>query len=128
MKLFRMIAVAAALLASAATASAQEQTVSTGRRAKADVGFGVAIQMSHASGEVRATGHPRVSSVRPGSSAALAGLAVGDILLAVDGRDTQRAGGWFADAVPGRRYTLRVRRGDAERVIVVQAEPLPARE
>lgn len=123
MTFFRTIAVCAALLATAAGASAQEQTVSTGRRAKADVGFDVEIQMARTSGGIRPTGYPRVSSVQTGSSAARAGLAAGDLIVAVDGRDTQQAGAWFANAVPGQRYTLRVRRGTAERDVVVVAGP-----
>jgi|GEM_PF-6772220 C-terminal processing protease CtpA/Prc len=126
MKLYRVIAIFAALLASASGASAQQQTVATGHKAKADVGFGVEIQLARGSGGMRRTGYPRVSSVTPGSSAARAGLAVGDVLVAVDGRDTQQAGAWFAEAVPGRRYTLRVRRGQAEQDLVIEAGPPPA--
>jgi S1-C subfamily serine protease len=128
MTLSRVIAMCAALLTLASGASAQEQTVTTGRRAKADVGFGVEVQMSLGPNGLSPTGHPRVNSVRPGSSAERAGLAVGDVLVAVDGRDTQQAGVGFADAVPGRRYTLRVRRGNAELDIVVEAGPPSARD
>jgi S1-C subfamily serine protease len=127
MKLFRVMAVCAALLAPAAGASAQETTAATGRQPKADVGFGLEFQISQTASGMQRTGYPRVSSVRPGSSAARVGLAVGDLLVAVDGRDTQRTGRWFADAVPGRRYTLRVQRGGAERDLVVEAGPPPAR-
>jgi S1-C subfamily serine protease len=127
MKLYRVIAVCAALLAPAAGASAQESTVATGRQVKGDIGFGLEFQISQTSGGMQRTGYPRVSSVRPGSSAQRVGLAVGDLLLSVDGRDTQRTSRWFADAVPGRRYTLRVRRGGTEREIVVEAGSPPPR-
>lgn len=123
MKLYRAILLCAALLTSAVSAGAQESTVPTGRRVRADVGFGLDFQMSMTPAGMQPTGHPRVSSVRAGSNAQAAGLAVGDLLLAVDGRDTQRPGRWFADAVPGRRYVLRVRRGQQEMEIVVAADP-----
>lgn len=127
MNLSRIAAACAGLLVFAVGAGAQEQTVSTGRRAKADIGFGVEFQMAQSPTGMRMTGYPRLGAVRPGSSAARAGLATGDVLVAVDGRDTQQAAAWFADAVPGRRYTLRVRRGGEEREVVVEAGPPPAR-
>lgn len=128
MKLHRVSAIVAALLTVAVGASAQTQTVATGRVAKADVGFGVEFQLSSTSGEVRRFGYPRVASVKPTSSAARAGLTVGDVLIAVDGRDTRQPGNWWADLAPGRRYTLRVRRGEEERNMEIEAGPPPARK
>lgn len=66
--------------------------------------------------------HPRVVRVQPGSSAARAGLAEGDILLEVNGRDG-REPALFPNREPGTRYTVRVRRGTQEREVTLVVGP-----
>lgn len=70
--------------------------------------------------------HPTVTRLRAGSPAAAAGLADGDVLLEVNGRDG-RTRGIFRDVRPGTAYTLRVRRGDAERVVRFTLPAAPGR-
>jgi predicted metalloprotease with PDZ domain len=70
---------------------------------------------------------PTVASVDEGSPAAAAGLAPGDVLLSVDGRDVLEGGPMFPGAAAGRRYTLRVKRGAEERdLVIAAAAPRPA--
>lgn len=70
---------------------------------------------------------PTVASVDEGSPAAAAGLAPGDVLLSVDGRDVLEGGPMFPGAAAGRRFTLRVKRGTEERdLVIVAAAPRPA--
>lgn len=66
--------------------------------------------------------HPTVSRVSEGGAAERAGLRAGDVILTVNGVDS-RQGPLFRDRTPGTRYTVRVRRGDQEReVVLVVAE------
>ncbi|CAN5200654.1 hypothetical protein BH24GEM2_BH24GEM2_10560 [soil metagenome] len=70
----------------------------------------------------RMQNHPVVKNLQTGSNAAKAGIAEGDTILAVNGRDG-REGGHFKDRTPGTTYTLRVRRGGAEREISFEVGP-----
>ncbi len=61
--------------------------------------------------------HPIVRSVVAGSAADAAGLKVGDVIVAVDGRD-MRHDLFFPVEVAGTRYVMLVRRGEEELELV----------
>ncbi len=65
-----------------------------------------------------------ITGVVPGTSAAQAGLAVGDIILSSNGKDG-RLGRLFPDRRLGAKYVLRIRRGDEEREITFVVSPSP---
>ncbi len=69
--------------------------------------------------------YPAVSRVASGSPAERAGLAVGDTIVSANGRDA-RLGRIFPDRVPGTEYTVRVRRGGADRELRLVIGPEPA--
>jgi len=60
-----------------------------------------------------AYGYPFVTMVVKGSGADRAGLAVGDTIISISGRDA-RHGPLFPNRLPRAQYTLRVRRGGEE--------------
>jgi C-terminal processing protease CtpA/Prc len=57
--------------------------------------------------------HPYITEVVKGSTAEEAGLAVGDTILSVDGRDTRQPP-MFPDESPGVRHLMRIRRAGEE--------------
>ena len=69
--------------------------------------------------------HPTIRSVTPSSPAALAGLAVGDTIVSVNGRDS-RERPLFPDRRHGARYILRIRRADEEREVGFRLELPPS--
>lgn len=69
--------------------------------------------------------YPAVGRVAPGSPAEQAGLMAGDTIVSVNGRDA-RLGRIFPDRVPGTEYTVRVRRGGADRELRLVVGPEPA--
>ncbi|MBX3131856.1 MAG: PDZ domain-containing protein [Gemmatimonadaceae bacterium] len=69
-----------------------------------------------------------VASVEPGSPAEAAGIAAGDRLMSVGGRDTQRAEPELADLLsPGRRLPVVVDRKGATQEFTVTVAPRPQR-
>jgi C-terminal processing protease CtpA/Prc len=64
-----------------------------------------------------------IIAVAEGSPAEKAGLAVGDVILEVNGRDARGPGSKFFE--PGVTYVLRIRRGKAEREVTLVAVPQP---
>jgi len=84
--------------------------------------WGFSIGMT--SGSVNEYGYPYVVAVVKGSSAEQAGLAVGDTILSVDGRDARQPP-LFPRTEPGTRYVLRVLRGREEQEITYRF-PQPA--
>ena len=67
-------------------------------------------------GAVRSADYPLVVAVVEGSPAQRSGIAVGDVIVRVNGRDGREAA-LFRDRSPGTRYVVRVRRGDREEEI-----------
>lgn len=100
---------------------------STSRAARVDLGFGISVPTTLGPGGMTAADYPVVSVVRPQSGAAEAGLAVGDVVLAVDGRDG-RERGLFRHLEPGQRYVLRIRRGTEVLELTLVARPPRTRE
>lgn len=68
--------------------------------------------------------HPTVTAVAPGSPGAKAGIAPGDVILEVDGRDARQEGVRINRIGA---YTLRIRRGEEEREVSIVGIPAPAR-
>jgi C-terminal processing protease CtpA/Prc len=64
-----------------------------------------------------------VTRVLDGSPAARAGLAAGDRILAVDGKEPAEMESLFPNLAPGRRYRLRVLRGDQQLELELVAAP-----
>lgn len=64
-----------------------------------------------------------IGTVAAGSPAERAGLAPGDVILEVDGRDARAPGAMRLR--PGIRYTFRIRRGDQEREVALVPIPHP---
>ena len=88
-------------------------------RAINPLGFTIAMPMN-VSGSVRGArpegpvGYPVVTSVVKGSAAEDAGLAVCDLILAIDDRDGRARGPLFPNTDPGTVYRLTIRRGAEE--------------
>jgi membrane-associated protease RseP (regulator of RpoE activity) len=81
-------------------------------------------------GPGNAYGYPDVREVVSGSAADAAGLEVGDVIVAVDGRD-MRYEDFFPVKVAGTRYVMLVRRGEEELELLYtypQVESSPRRE
>lgn len=68
-------------------------------------------------------GHPVLTQVADNSPAARAGLRPGDRIVSVDGRNTAEGGPLFPEAVPGRRYLLRIQRGSEVMEVPIVADP-----
>lgn len=113
----RLITLLFALLLGAASimpASAQEELA---RRAQWDAGF-----------ERLAGAGVRITALETGSSLAVAGAQVGDVLVKVDGTAITSGAGWadLSDAlVAGRAYRLDIRRGSAPLVLTASFDPIP---
>jgi S1-C subfamily serine protease len=76
-----------------------------------------------ADGKVRSADFPVVVAVDSGSAPQAAGLAPGDVIIEVNGRDGHEAG-LFRVRTPGTRYSIVVRRGtDTRHIDWVVAAP-----
>ncbi|HEX8242284.1 MAG TPA: PDZ domain-containing protein [Longimicrobium sp.] len=87
-------------------------------------GFSIRFSMTATAGRVIDEQPPVIGSVDAGSPAQRAGLAPGDIILEVNGRDAREDGAMRVR--PGVRYTYRIRRGDQEREVVLVPVARPA--
>jgi len=87
-------------------------------------GFDIRFSFTMSGGQETASAPLVIDRVDPGSPAQKAGLAAGDIILEVDGRDAREDGALLVR--PGARYTYRIRRGSEEREVVLVAGTLPA--
>lgn len=107
-----------ALLTLAAAPSLRAQTTLSGGRSNAPrIGFGYSgSPQIGANGEIRFADYPVVTKVDSGSAPQAAGIAIGDVILEVNGHDA-REGHLFRDRNPGTRYLMRVRRGTEVREI-----------
>jgi S1-C subfamily serine protease len=76
---------------------------------------------------VRTTNETQIIGVAEGSPAAKAGLAVGDVILEVNGMGRGAWGRAVGQPEAGATYVFRVRRGEAELEFTLVAEPVPPR-
>jgi S1-C subfamily serine protease len=73
-------------------------------------------------GSYHVVNHPVVTRVDSGSVSAQAGFRLGDVLLAVNGRDTREARPFRLQ--PGEeRWVVRIRRGEEEKELVMEVPP-----
>ncbi len=86
-------------------------------------GFNIRFAFAMSGGQETASAPPVVDSVVPGSPAQKAGIAPGDVILEIDGRDARAQGA--LRVTPGVRYTYRIRRGSEEREVVLVAGTHP---
>jgi len=110
----------------------QLKTTGTVRRGRLGVGIqGVTADMAESLGLPNASG-AIVSSVEPGSAAALAGLKQGDVITAVDGESVPNSNALrnrIAGTLPGTLVTLDVLRDGRARNITAKLDSLePAQE
>ncbi|HJR62423.1 MAG TPA: PDZ domain-containing protein [Gemmatimonadaceae bacterium] len=70
-------------------------------------------------------GYPTIESVEPGSPADRAGVASGDRLVAVNGRDVRRGVAFGRLLEPGRKLPLRLERGGERKELTLLVAPRP---
>lgn len=93
------------------------------------LGMGVQYQFSGSKISelsVDPTAYPTVGDICPGSAAEKAGLAVGDVVLEVSGKDFRKGGGHLFRGEPGEALVLRIRRDGVEREIILKVPPKPS--
>lgn len=103
-------------------AAAQEAISTPSTRNGPSVGFSYGAAggvYRNRAGDWESREYPTVQRLQDGSPAARAGVRAGDVIISVDGRDSRRLP-VFRGLQHGQVLVLRVRRGDAERVIRVQ--------
>jgi len=106
-----ILAVLSLLAPAALRAQSEPRRVVALPAAQEPPGWGFAFAM-RAGPQMEYT-HPWVTEVVKGSTAEQAGLAAGDTIVAVDGRDT-RVPPMFLDTTPGSRHVMRIRRAGEE--------------
>lgn len=116
--------------------SVMEQIVATGSVTRGFVGIEARELAPEAAQAMKLPGGAgvQIAGLVPGGPAAQAGVKVGDVLVAIDGRpvtDSRMMLDIAAALQPGARATLRLRRGDREidvRIVVGTRPKLPRRE
>lgn len=126
-----LVAALSAIASTPTVATAQEEIVEVrapAARGSLGLGWGYGDDYVIRQGETAARPriHPKVTQVTPGGPAERAGLRAGDVLLTVNGEDS-RARPLFRERTPGTRYTIRVRRGDQEREVLLVVAERPTR-
>lgn len=116
--------VVAIVLTVAAARPARTQQVLKGGGNPIRIGFTYRGSAARgADGKVRSLDFPVVVAVDSGSAPQAAGLAPGDVIIEVNGRDGHEAA-LFSDRSPGTKYSVLVRRGtDTRRIDWVVATP-----
>lgn len=94
------------------------------RRTPVFTGLEIRYAASVGADGVPVPAYPVVTAVEAGSPGQQAGIAAGDRIIEVNGRDSRQERALWME--PGVRYTLRLRKGDAEREVVLV--PLPKRD
>lgn len=118
------LTIAGSILLACAAGPSGAQEVFRASGTAPGLGFSYAVPQIPIGGGEYTRGHMVVRVVPEGSNAARAGLAAGDTIVAVNGRDS-RERPLFPDRTPGTRYTLRVRR-EGEELEIEYALPEPA--
>ena len=94
-------------------------------RQRGYTGFNIRVTATVGPDRQVASGYPVVNAIEPGSPAEKAGLARGDVILEINGKDLSREpAALFPE--PGVKYLFRIRRGGEEReiILVPMARPL----
>jgi C-terminal processing protease CtpA/Prc len=117
------------LVASTASARAQE-TSTPGAKPTAYTGALISLTLMGLSADTTVPplmSYPEVRLVIKHSPADSAGIAVGDVIVEINGQDPRHQRP-IPIVVPtlGEKYVLRVRRGEAEREVTLVAVPRPA--
>ncbi len=124
-RLFRLVAALAVVLLAIAPEASAQFTLSSGRTGAPRIGFAYSASPEMGpDGKPRLKDFPVVVSVDSGSSAQKAGIAAGDVILEVNGKNARENGGLFRERAPGTKYQVRVRRGTELRTIDFVFQPM----
>ncbi len=114
------LALLALLAAAVALHGLRAQRIAAEARLGATIAMGVAGAMGAAGGGRGTGGWPVVTSLRRGGPAADAGLAVGDVVEAVDGHPTGSLAELDRAVASGDPAAMRVRRGRREIAVTIR--------
>jgi S1-C subfamily serine protease len=119
------LALSAALLLAGAPSARAQISMSGGNSSAPKLGFAYRGAPQINNGQISFADFPVVSAVDSGSAAQAAGIAVGDVILAVNGKNG-REGRLFRERAPGTKYVLSVRRGEEVKEITFVMGASPA--
>jgi membrane-associated protease RseP (regulator of RpoE activity) len=109
--------IAAVAVASLTASDARAQGVTRNPSPRAStigagcIGFSTGWALGGSAEGPVAVAHPTVTRLSAGGPGVGAGLAVGDTILSIDGKDAMTTDGLFGGYVPGTALALRVKRG-----------------